>query len=251
VENIIKVTSGSTAEAAEKVDALYRSVIKAGTHLASSIKVAEASKVIENAQRDINIAFVNELAKIFARLDIPTSEVLKAAATKWNFLPFTPGLVGGHCIGVDPFYLSQKAQESGYYSELILTARRVNNSMAEFVAQQVALAMIKNKIMINGAKVLMLGITFKPNCRDIRNSKIIDVVCDPWADEKEVHSRFSPVTVVDIDDLNISSADRQKHTFDAAILGVAHNEFINMDLKPFLTKDAIVYDVKQMRAVVP
>ncbi|HAV02060.1 MAG TPA: nucleotide sugar dehydrogenase [Chryseobacterium sp.] len=263
VENIIKVTSGSTAEAAEKVDALYRSVIKAGTHLASSIKVAEASKVIENAQRDINIAFVNELAKIFARLDIPTSEVLKAAATKWNFLPFTPGLVGGHCIGVDPFYLAQKAQESGYYSELILTARRVNDSMAEFVAQQVALAMIKNKIMINGAKVLMLGITFKPNCRDIRNSKIIDVVrvlegfgvevivCDPWADEKEVHSRFSPVTLVDSDDLNISSADRQNHTFDAAILGVAHNEFINMDLKPLLTKDAIVYDVKQMRAVVP
>ena len=259
VENIIKVTSGSTAAVAKTVDALYRSVVKAGTHLAPSIKVAEASKVIENAQRDINIAFVNELAKIFARLDIPTSEVLEAASTKWNFLPFTPGLVGGHCIGVDPFYLAQKAQESGYYSELILTARRVNDSMAEFVAQQVVMAMIKEKVMINGAKILMLGITFKPNCRDIRNSKIIDVVrvlegfgievtvCDPCAEEEEVYERFSPISLVNLNSLTNSSFVQRNPQFDAAIVGVLHQEFLDIDLEPLLHEDAVVYDVKTMQ----
>src|SRR5690606_16041371 len=176
VEKILKVTSGSTPEIGEIVDGLYKSVISAGTHLAPTIKVAEASKVIENAQRDINIAFVNELAKIFSLMDIDTHEVLKAAGTKWNFLPFKPGLVGGHCIGVDPFYIAQKASDIGYYSELILTARRLNDSMGAFVASQVIKLMIKKSIQINGSEVLMLGITFKENCSDIRNTKIVDVV---------------------------------------------------------------------------
>ncbi|WP_299178675.1 nucleotide sugar dehydrogenase, partial [uncultured Chryseobacterium sp.] len=171
VEKILKVTSGSTPEIGKRVDDLYKSVVEAGTHLAPTIKVAEASKVIENSQRDINIAFVNELAKIFNLLDIDTHAVLEAAGTKWNFLPFKPGLVGGHCIGVDPFYLAQKAQDVGYYSELILTARRLNDSMGEFVASQVVKAMIKKGINVNGAKVLNLGITFKENCPDVRNTK--------------------------------------------------------------------------------
>ncbi|MEG0188536.1 MAG: nucleotide sugar dehydrogenase, partial [Algoriella sp.] len=176
VEKILKVTSGSTPEIGKVVDDLYKSVIIAGTHLAPSIKVAEASKVIENSQRDINIAFINELSKIFSLMNIDTNDVLEAAGTKWNFLPFKPGLVGGHCIGVDPFYLAQKAQEIGYYSELILAARRLNDSMGAFVASQVVKLMIDKDIKIKGAKILNLGITFKENCPDIRNSKAIDVI---------------------------------------------------------------------------
>ena len=198
VEKILKVTSGSTPEIGKVVDDLYRSVITAGTHLAPSIKVAEAAKVIENSQRDINIAFVNELAKIFNLMDLNTHDVLTAAGTKWNFLPFKPGLVGGHCIGVDPYYLAQKAQELGYHPEIILAGRRMNDSMGEYVASQVVKAMIKKNITINGAEVLMLGVTFKENCPDVRNTKIVDVVAalkdygikvtiyDPWAKPEEV-----------------------------------------------------------------
>ena len=177
VEKILKVTSGSTPEIGQQVDAVYKSVITAGTHLAPCIKVAEAAKVIENSQRDINIAFVNELAKIFNILDIDTHAVLEAAGTKWNFLPFKPGLVGGHCIGVDPYYLAQKAQEHGYHPEIILAGRRLNDSMGEYVASQVIKCMIKKGIAINGAEILMLGVTFKENCPDVRNTKIVDVVC--------------------------------------------------------------------------
>lgn len=246
VEKIMKVTSGSTPEIAKIVDDLYKSVITAGTHLAPSIKVAEASKVIENAQRDINIAFVNELAKIFNLMDINTQDVLAAASTKWNFLPFKPGLVGGHCIGVDPFYLAQKAQEIGYYSELILTARRVNDSMGAFIGTQVVKAMIKKNIPINGADILMLGITFKENCGDIRNTKIIDViealkdygmkitVYDPWANGEEVKKEYA----MEIQ----NSLPTQK--FDAVILGVAHQDFLHLDLKSNLKENSVVYDVK-------
>lgn len=246
VEKIMKVTSGSTPEIAQKVDDLYKSVITAGTHLAPSIKVAEASKVIENAQRDINIAFVNELSKIFNLMDINTQDVLAAAGTKWNFLPFKPGLVGGHCIGVDPFYLAQKAQEIGYYSELILTARRVNDSMGAFIGTQVVKAMIKKNIPINGAEVLMLGITFKENCGDIRNTKIIDViealkdygmkitVHDPWANGEEVNREYA---------LEIQNA-MPTQKFDAVILGVAHQDFLHLDLKSNLKENSVVYDVK-------
>lgn len=247
VEKILKVTSGSTPEIGKKVDDLYKSVITAGTHLAPTIKVAEASKVIENAQRDINIAFVNELAKIFSLMDIDTHEVLKAAGTKWNFLPFKPGLVGGHCIGVDPFYLAQKAQEIGYYSELILAARRLNDSMGTFVASQVVKLMIKNKIQINGAEVLMLGITFKENCPDVRNTKIVDVVAaleeygikvtiyDPWADPEEVKHEYK------INSHRILPAHLK---FDAIIMGVAHEQFLNMDIEKFKKDPGVIYDVK-------
>jgi len=247
VEKILKVTSGSTPEIGKKVDDLYKSVITAGTHLAPTIKVAEASKVIENAQRDINIAFVNELAKIFSLMDIDTHEVLKAAGTKWNFLPFKPGLVGGHCIGVDPFYLAQKAQEIGYYSELILAARRLNDSMGTFVASQVVKLMIKNKIQINGAEVLMLGITFKENCPDVRNTKIVDVVSaledygikviiyDPWADPEEVKHEYKVISHRTVPE-NLK--------FDAIVLGVAHDEFFKLDLNKLKKNSTVVYDVK-------
>jgi UDP-N-acetyl-D-galactosamine dehydrogenase len=176
VEKILKVTAGSTPEIGIKVNDLYRSVITAGTHLAPTIKVAEAAKVIENSQRDINIAFVNELSKIFNILGIDTHDVLEAAGTKWNFLPFKPGLVGGHCIGVDPYYLAQKAQEMGYHPEIILAGRRLNDSMGEYVASQVVKLMIKKGVVVNGAELLMLGITFKENCPDVRNTKIVDVI---------------------------------------------------------------------------
>ena len=202
VEKILKVTSGSTPEIGQKVDILYKSVITAGTHLAPTIKVAEAAKVIENSQRDINIAFVNELAKIFNLLNIDTHAVLEAAGTKWNFLPFKPGLVGGHCIGVDPYYLAQKAQEAGYHPEIILAGRRLNDSMGEYVASQVVKLMIKKGITVNGAQLLLLGITFKENCPDVRNTKIVDVVraleeygiqvtiYDPWANPDEVMHEY-------------------------------------------------------------
>ncbi|MEJ5051881.1 nucleotide sugar dehydrogenase [Chryseobacterium culicis] len=248
VEKILKVTSGSTPEVGKKVDELYKSVIAAGTHLAPTIKVAEASKVIENSQRDINIAFVNELAKIFNLLNIDTHAVLEAAGTKWNFLKFKPGLVGGHCIGVDPFYLAQKAQDVGYYSELILTARRLNDSMGQFVASEVVKTMIKKRINITDAKVLNLGITFKENCPDVRNTKAADVInaledysinvttYDPWANPEEVMHEYGIKSTSSMEDI--------KEKFDAVVLTVSHDEFLNIDLSSYLKEDGVVYDVK-------
>ncbi len=246
VEKILKVTAGSTPEVGVKVNELYKSVITAGTHLAPTIKVAEAAKVIENSQRDINIAFVNELAKIFNCLNIDTNDVLEAAGTKWNFLPFKPGLVGGHCIGVDPYYLAQKAQEAGYHPEIILAGRRLNDSMGEYVASQVVKLMIKRDITINNSKVLMLGVTFKENCPDVRNTKIVDVIkalkdygmnitiFDPWANPAEVKHEYGFETVKEL----------PAEQFDAIVLGVAHNEFKELDLGAIRTANSIVYDVK-------
>jgi UDP-N-acetyl-D-galactosamine dehydrogenase len=246
VEKILKVTAGSTPEIGEKVNDLYKSVIIAGTHLAPCIKVAEAAKVIENSQRDINIAFVNELAKIFNLLNIDTHAVLEAAGTKWNFLPFKPGLVGGHCIGVDPYYLAQKAQEMGYHPEIILAGRRLNDSMGDYVASQVVKLKIKKGIAINGAKLLMLGITFKENCPDVRNTKIVDVVkaladygilvsiFDPWANPLEVKHEYSLITT--------TTLPNQK--FDTVVLGVAHKEFIDMDFTALQNGNSVLYDVK-------
>lgn len=246
VEKILKVTAGSTPEAAQKVNELYKSVITAGTHLAPSIKVAEAAKVIENAQRDINIAFVNELSKIFNCLDIDTHAVLKAAATKWNFLPFKPGLVGGHCIGVDPYYLAQKAQEVGYNPEIILAGRRLNDSMGEYVASQVVKLMIKKGVQVNGSRVLMLGVTFKENCPDVRNTKIVDVIhalkeyeievitFDPWADPVEVMHEYELETVSTL----------PSGRFDGIILGVAHKEFEDLNYDALRQHNSVLYDVK-------
>lgn len=246
VEKILKVTSGSTLEIGQKVDALYNSVILAGTHLAPTIRVAEAAKVIENSQRDINIAFVNELAKIFNLLEIDTHAVLEAAGTKWNFLPFKPGLVGGHCIGVDPYYLAQKAQEKGYHPEIILAGRRLNDSMGEYVAAQVVKLMIKKGIGINGANLLMLGITFKENCPDVRNTKIVDVVhalldygikvtiYDPWANPEEVKHEYALETTTIL----------PKELFDTVVLGVSHDEFKNIDYKAIKKPNGVLYDVK-------
>lgn len=246
VDKILKVTSGSTPEIGLKIDNLYKSVIPAGTHLAPSIKVAEAAKVIENSQRDINIAFVNELAKIFNILDIDTNAVLDAAGTKWNFLPFKPGLVGGHCIGVDPYYLAQKAQEHGYHPEIILAGRRLNDSMGAYVASEVVKCMIKKGINVSHAKVLMLGITFKENCPDVRNTRIVDVISaltdygikvmvyDPWATPKEVKKEYN---------LEITG-ELPKEKFDGIILGVAHKQFVNLDFKSLKRENGIVYDVK-------
>lgn len=246
VEKILKVTAGSTPEIGHKVNELYKSVITAGTHLAPTIKVAEAAKVIENSQRDINIAFVNELAKIFNLMDIDTHAVLEAAGTKWNFLPFKPGLVGGHCIGVDPYYLAQKAQEMGYHPEIILAGRRLNDSMGEYVASQVVKLMIKKGITVNGAKLLMLGITFKENCPDVRNTKIVDVIAaladygiavtiyDPWANPKEVQHEYKLHTTVTL----------TNEKFDAIVLGVAHEEFVSLDMASLQKKNSVLYDVK-------
>jgi UDP-N-acetyl-D-galactosamine dehydrogenase len=248
VEKILKVTSGSTFEIGQQVDALYKSVITAGTHLAPSIKVAEAAKVIENSQRDINIAFVNELAKIFNLMNIDTHAVLEAAGTKWNFLPFKPGLVGGHCIGVDPYYLAQKAQELGYHPEIILAGRRLNDSMGEYVASQVVKLMIKKGITVNGATLLMLGITFKENCPDVRNTKIVDVISalkeyginitiyDPWASIEEVKHEYDLVT----------SKKIPVEKFDAIVLGVAHMEYVNINFDNYLKTNSIIYDVKNI-----
>lgn len=247
VDKILKVTSGSTPEIGQKVNALYQSVITAGTHLAPSIKVAEAAKVIENSQRDINIAFVNELAKIFNLMDIDTQAVLTAAGTKWNFLPFKPGLVGGHCIGVDPYYLAQKAQELGYHPEIILAGRRLNDSMGEYVASQVVKLMIKKGISVNGATLLMLGITFKENCPDVRNTKIVDVVTalkeygitvtiyDPLAKPAEVEKEYGLICHPEL-------VEEQK--FDAVVLGVAHHEFLDLDLSQLQNEKSLLYDVK-------
>ena len=246
VENILKVTSGSTPEIGEKVNTLYKSVITAGTHLAPSIKVAEASKIIENSQRDINIAFVNELAKIFNLMGINTHDVLEAARTKWNFLPFMPGLVGGHCIGVDPYYLAQKAQEHGYHPEIILAGRRLNDGMGNYVASEVVKCMIKKSINIKGAKALVLGITFKENCPDVRNSKSVDVVhalkeygldvkiYDPYANIEEVKKEYGL----------ISNKKLPKEQFDAIILTVAHREFEELNIDQLKFEKAVVYDVK-------
>ena len=246
VEKILKITSGSTIETGEKVNNLYASVILAGTHLAPTIKVAEAAKVIENSQRDINIAFVNELAKIFNLLDINTQDVLAAAATKWNFLPFKPGLVGGHCIGVDPYYLAQKAQEVGYTPEIILAGRRMNDSMGAYVSSAVVKLLIKNDFQIKNAKVLVLGITFKENCPDVRNTRVVDViqnlkdfetevtVFDPWANPSEVNREYGTDIFNEI----------PNEKFDAIVLAVAHREFLTIDFSEFLNENGIIYDVK-------
>lgn len=250
VEKILKVTAGSTPEIGKKIDDLYKSVITAGTHLAPSIKVAEAAKVIENAQRDINIAFVNELAKIFNILDIDTHAVLEAAGTKWNFLPFKPGLVGGHCIGVDPYYIAQKAQEVGYHPEIILAGRRLNDSMGQYVASQVVKGMIKKGIDVTKANVLMLGVTFKENCPDIRNTRAVDVygalvdygvkvvIYDPWAKSEEVKEEYKIHSCRSLEDLPVKSE------YDAIVLTVAHNEFMDMDIKQFAKPISFIYDVK-------
>ncbi|WP_199734689.1 nucleotide sugar dehydrogenase [Flavobacterium sp. RSP15] len=246
VEKILKVTSGSTPEIGIKVNKLYQSVITAGTHLAPCIKVAEAAKVIENSQRDINIAFVNELAKIFNLMNIDTHAVLEAASTKWNFLPFKPGLVGGHCIGVDPYYLAQRAQEFGYHPEIILAGRRLNDSMGEYVASQIVKLMIKKGISINGAALLMLGITFKENCPDVRNTKIVDVITaladygivitiyDPLANPSEVQHEYQLETTATV----------PNKKFDAIVLGVAHAAFLAIDLSQLQKETSVLYDVK-------
>jgi UDP-N-acetyl-D-galactosamine dehydrogenase len=246
VEKIKKVTSGSTPEIGKLVDEVYRSVILAGTHLAPSIKVAEAAKVIENAQRDINIAFVNELAKIFNKMKIDTHAVLEAAGTKWNFLPFKPGLVGGHCIGVDPYYLAQAAQRLGYNPEIILAGRRMNDGMGEYVASELIKLMLKKRILVVDAQVLILGFTFKENCPDVRNTKVIDIVkaleeysiqltvYDPWADPEEVMHEYGVTTIRELPATH----------YDAVVLAVAHEEFRKLTMKELCNKESVVYDVK-------
>lgn len=248
LETIKKVTSGSTLEAAEFVDGIYRRIVKAGTHLAPSIKVAEASKAIENAQRDVNISFVNELALIFDRLGIDTRDVLEAAGTKWNFLKYSPGLVGGHCIGVDPYYLAHKAQSVGYHPQVILSGRRVNDSMGMFVANKVVKLMIGNGLAVHGSKALVLGVTFKENCPDIRNTRVVDIVSelqqfgievdvyDPWADAHEVREEYG-----------ISLAESPGTGYHAVILAVAHEQFAGLDRNQLgLMPDGVVFDTKAL-----
>lgn len=246
VEKIKKVTSGSTPEIGKKVNDIYASVITAGTHLAPNIKVAEAAKVIENSQRDINIAFVNELSKIFNKMGIDTQAVLEAAGTKWNFLSFRPGLVGGHCIGVDPYYLAQCAQHYGYNPEIILAGRRMNDGMGEYVATEVIKLLLKKGIVVLNSDILILGFTFKENCPDCRNTKIVDIVksleeyylnitiYDPWA---------NPAIVMHEYGIEITN-ELPKDKFDAVVLGVAHNEFKNMDFTQFVKEKNVIYDVK-------
>lgn len=250
VTKILKVTSGSTPEIAEEVDQLYKTIITAGTHKAPSIKVAEAAKVIENSQRDINIAFVNELSKIFRLLDIDTKAVLEAAGTKWNFINFSPGLVGGHCIGVDPYYLAQKAIETGYNPEIILAGRKMNDSMGSYVAQETVKMMIKKGARIKGAKALVLGITFKENCPDIRNSRVIDIieefqtydvevdVYDPWASAEDVKHEY------DLDLL--TSSEELNGSYDAIVLAVSHNEFLELNLQKLKSDIGVIFDVKSL-----
>jgi UDP-N-acetyl-D-glucosamine/UDP-N-acetyl-D-galactosamine dehydrogenase len=248
--SIVKVTSGSTAEAADKVDALYRSIISAGTFRASSIKVAEAAKVIENTQRDVNIALVNELAMIFNRLGINTREVLEASGTKWNFLPFFPGLVGGHCIGVDPYYLTHKAQQVGYHPAMILAGRRLNDDMGKYVANRVIKLMIQRGIEMSAARILVMGLTFKENCPDLRNTRVIDIieefkdygltveVIDPWVNADEAENEYG-VTVV---------SSPKMADYDGIVLAVAHRQFIEMPIdtiRGWLKKRAVLFDVKQ------
>lgn len=254
VTKILKVTSGSTSEAAIFVDELYRQVITAGTHLAPSIKVAEAAKVIENTQRDVNIALINELALIFNRLDIDTEAVLEAAGTKWNFLPFRPGLVGGHCIGVDPYYLTHKAQQVGYQPEVVLAGRRLNDSMGAYVASQLVKLMIKNRIHAEGSRVLILGLAFKENCPDLRNTKVVDIIAelkqynvdvdvyDPWVDTDAAQREYgiSPV------------AEPAQAAYDAVILAVSHDEFIELGaqgVRAFGAEKHVLYDLKYVLPV--
>lgn len=251
VTNILKVTSGSTPETAEFIDRLYKSIITAGTYLASSIQVAEAAKVIENTQRDLNVALINELAVIFNKLNIDTEEVLKAAGTKWNFLPFRPGLVGGHCIGVDPYYLTHKAQAIGYNPEVILAGRRINDRMAEYVVSQLVKKMLKKKLPVNGANVLLMGLTFKENCPDVRNTKVVDIITelaefdinvdvyDPWVNHAEAKHEY---------DVDLIDSPKSKH-YDAVIFAVAHNEFkalSNSEIKGFMKESHVIYDLKYM-----
>jgi nucleotide sugar dehydrogenase len=245
---IKKITSGSTAETADIVDALYNTILKNGTHKTSSLKVAEAAKVIENSQRDLNIAFVNELAKIFHLIGIDTNEVLEAAGTKWNFLPFKPGLVGGHCIGVDPYYLTHKAQALGYLPEVILAGRRINDGMGKYVATEVVKLLIKKGHKILGSKILQLGITFKENCPDIRNSHAVDVirglqefgcevdVVDPWANPDEVKQEYKL--------LSSQAIPQNPEKYDAVILAVSHNEFTGFNLQGYKKNDAVIFDIK-------
>jgi UDP-N-acetyl-D-glucosamine/UDP-N-acetyl-D-galactosamine dehydrogenase len=249
VTNILKVTSGSTPEVAEFVDQLYKSIIIAGTHKASSIKVAEAAKVIENTQRDVNIALINELSIIFNKLDIDTLEVLEAAGTKWNFLPFRPGLVGGHCIGVDPYYLTHKAQTVGYHPEMILAGRRLNDGMGEYVVSQLVKQMLKKRIHVDGANVLVMGLTFKENCPDLRNTKVVDIVSelkeyninvdimDPWCSNQEAQHEYG---------LSLCSELNTDH-YDAIIVAVAHNEFREMGaeaIRALGKAEHVLYDLK-------
>ena len=246
VEKILKVTSGSTPEAAQEIDQLYKEIITAGTFKASSIKVAEAAKVIENSQRDVNIAFVNELAKIFGLMGIDTHEVLEAAGTKWNFLPFKPGLVGGHCIGVDPYYLAQKAQEVGYHPEIILAGRRLNDSMGQYVATQVIKLMHQHEVALKDSRVLLLGITFKENCPDIRNTGAISIITelkswglrvdvyDPWASPEEVEREYGIQTL----------KERPSGKYQAIVLAVAHTDFAALSYDNLLDNPGIIYDVK-------
>jgi len=250
--NIVKITSGSNAETADKVDALYQSIIEAGTHKASSIKVAEAAKVIENTQRDVNIALINELALIFNRLDIRTDEVLAAAGSKWNFLPFKPGLVGGHCIGVDPYYLTHKAQEVGYHPEIVLAGRRINDGMGAYIASEVIKLMIKQRLCVADAHILLLGLTFKENCPDLRNTRVIDIideletygvkvdVYDPWVDVHEVEQTYG-----------LQALDKypDDKTYEAVILAVAHQQFIDRGvdaIRQLNCDQGVVYDVKSV-----
>lgn len=248
VTNILKVTAGSTPEVADFVDDLYKSVITAGTHKASSIRVAEAAKVIENTQRDVNIALINELSMIFNRMGIDTEEVLKAAGTKWNFLPFRPGLVGGHCIGVDPYYLTHKAQEIGYHPDMILAGRRINDGMGEYVSEQLVKCMLKKRIHVNDSRILIMGFSFKENCPDLRNTRVIDVVreltsygvnveiYDPWVDLEEASKEYDVKFVTRL----------QERSYDAVIIAVAHQQFKDIDSSiPKLGKDkSVIYDLK-------
>ncbi|PKH85178.1 Vi polysaccharide biosynthesis UDP-N-acetylglucosamine C-6 dehydrogenase TviB [Colwellia sp. Bg11-28] len=251
VTDILKVTSGSTPEIAEKVDQIYRTIITAGTHKASSIKVAEAAKVIENTQRDVNIALINELAIIFNKLDIDTLEVLEAAGTKWNFLPFRPGLVGGHCIGVDPYYLTHKAESIGYHPEVILAGRRINDNMGKYVVSQLIKTMLNKGVHVKNANILILGLTFKENCPDIRNTKVIDIVSelqeynvnvdvyDPWASPKETFQEYGIELITEL----------KKNHYDSVVLAVAHNEFKELDqaeINKYMKVESVVYDLKNV-----
>jgi UDP-N-acetyl-D-galactosamine dehydrogenase len=246
VENIPKITSGSTPEAAEVIDNLYNSVLLKGTHRASNIKVAEAAKILENTQRDVNIAFMNEIAVVFNALGIDTTEVLKAASTKWNFLPFMPGLVGGHCIGVDPYYLAQCAQRHGYNPEIILAGRRMNDGMGEYAANQTVKLMMKKGIQVLGSNILILGVTFKENCPDVRNTRVVDLynslkeynlnikVYDPWADHSVVKNHYG---------IELESKLPEER-FDAVVLAVAHDQFKEMDIHSLVNDTHIIYDIK-------
>jgi UDP-N-acetyl-D-galactosamine dehydrogenase len=246
--NIVKVTSGSTHQAAEFIDNVYKSIITAGTHLASCIRVAEAAKVIENTQRDVNIALINELAMIFNRLGIDTLEVLEAAGSKWNFLPFRPGLVGGHCIGVDPYYLTQKAKDVGYYPQMILAGRRINDNMGCYIAQALIKRMIQKRIHVDDANILILGLTFKEDCPDLRNSRVIDIieelqsyganihVYDPWVNEQEAKQEYNIELVPNLN----------TEYYDAIVVAVAHQQFYEMEIKALTKEKSVIYDVKSV-----